>query len=259
MLFESVSVFFCAQSSYSNPLDMSSSYDGGYPHRYNEATLTSTIITSTDPIPIPVPIHNNTPAIVGGVVGGIAVLALGGLGVFFMMRRRNRTSTEGGGGTGKNNGIVPGIPVMEENPGASVVMPGGGGGGGNQPMYNPAHSTQGQPQPQQSGIYGYPPDKGGPDGTYGHHQGAAPAYPGSPVSALTEPNRMSMMAPASPSTMQGGSPFQFAHPRDSSVSGASMYGGVPPTVVEAGGEAVNPLGVPGGHVNHRGEFHEMSS
>lgn len=229
---------------------------------------------------------SNIGAIVGGAVGGTAVVAIIGFGAFFLMRRRNNNNNNnnngnndnGNGNNNTNNNFPPGNPPMQQQPGmmgAAAV----GGGAAHQSVYNPAY---GQPQQQQQ-MYGFPPEKTTMDTTsmYGQppqqHQ-QVPAYPGSPVSAMTEPSRVSMLppAPASPSAQLGASgPYQHPQLTGSSLSsgtvpgsagggGGMMYGGagvpgVPPTVHEAGGDAVNAFHSHGSNANHHGQFHEMPS
>lgn len=266
--FGSVSAYICDNTRESFTMDALTNYFGGDARQYSQVALllsdgalyitSSTPTTSTTPIstgpttttplppptptpPVPPPHPNIIPATVGGAIGGAAILILGALGVFFMMRRRKRSA----------NDIQPEVVqhMQQRHSSQMGILP--PGGGTNHSTHNLEHPSPGQQQQQ---MYGFSPDKGVFSTTPAQQQ-AVPAYPG-PVSPMTETGRMSLsMPPASPSTVLDGSSFQFSHHRGSSFGDA---GGVPPTVLEAGGEPVGAAMVPGANTNHHGQFYEMS-
>jgi hypothetical protein len=180
--------------------------------------------------------------IVGGVVGGVAALGLIGLGTFFLIRR-NR------------NG-----------PASTGAAAAGGSGPGQQPP------MQQQPQPGAPGYpqqtYGYPPQQG-----QEYYGGASPRPDQKPagfVDMVPVPDRHDSTSPVSQfsdsrysNVQQMGVPPQpQPQPPHSPVSTltSSNWGSqpgqpnVPPTVHEAGGNAVGERDY---NANHRGQFHEL--
>jgi hypothetical protein len=192
--------------------------------------MSTTITTSSTTTPgpynttSPSPASNNTPAIVGGVVGGVAVLVICALGVFFMMRRKKRNTS----------GSQPEVQTMQQQPSPLGITP--SGGEVDHPTYKPGYPSPGQQQEMYSGS----PDKA-VVWTTTSHPPAAPSY-SCPVSPLTETGRLSMVQPASPPTGHDPSSVQFSQHRGSSFADP---GGVPPTVLEADGEAVDAAMAPG--------------
>jgi hypothetical protein len=113
------------------------------PNNFTATTSDVAVVTITptpSPTPTPKP-SNNTGAIAGGVVGGLAVLglAIGGV-IFLLMRRKKNKSPD----TGHHNAD---IPVLQE----TSYYKGPGGSTGNAPaQYNQPQYNQPQHQPQQA-------------------------------------------------------------------------------------------------------------
>ncbi|KAK6078003.1 hypothetical protein SCUP234_06377 [Seiridium cupressi] len=190
----------------------------------------------------------NIGAIVGGVVGGVAVLALVAFGIWFMVRRSKKNKT-----AATASAAPAAYPQMQQSPPPGAPSPGpmGGAAAGHQSVYNPQY-------PQQPGQqYPSPQSYQSPqDGAYFHSQekpaepyvvGQAPMQPTSPMSQATDP-RLSMQPSSPTSTMQS---FQ---PQHTGGTYPSQNPSVPSTVYEAGGDAV---GNQGHNANHRGQFHEL--
>ncbi|KAI5926101.1 hypothetical protein F4810DRAFT_625385 [Camillea tinctor] len=189
--------------------------------------------------------------IVGGVVGGVAVLALIGLGIFFIIRHNKK----------KKNNNTPGAqqPEVQQNPGSNGPTPGVAAAAYAQPPYNNQQQPgYGGPQPQ-SPPQGYPPQSGyfpGADQKPAGFVAMAPTSPPnrhdstSPVSQFTDPSHQSMpyppQQPTSPtSTINSWQPQQQQQQYQT-----------PPTVHEAGGNAVGDRDY---NANHHGQFHELGS
>ncbi|KAI1329302.1 hypothetical protein F5Y16DRAFT_106025 [Xylariaceae sp. FL0255] len=172
-------------------------------------------------------------AIVGGVVGGVAVIVIAALGIFFLVRYKKNK---------KEATAPPTQPMQQNNMGPAGNGPAPGQGGAfppQQPTYA-QQPYQHTPSPQQSyyndqkpaGFVGLAPV---PD----RNQSASPmsthSNPHSPVSSMH-----SSWAPQTPAQQYNN--MQPAH-------------NVPPTVYEAGGNAIG--GPTDLNSNHHGQFHEM--
>ncbi|KAI1106742.1 hypothetical protein F4804DRAFT_299716, partial [Jackrogersella minutella] len=186
----------------------------------------------------------NVGAIAGGVVGGVAGLALIGLGIFFLIRHNSKKSKDAAA-------AAAGAPQMQQGPGTN-------GGPGQPPVagfqqqpYNPHFSQQ---YPQQ----GHYPDPNNPGGFV-----SAAALEldrnssTSPVSQLADSsNRPGSFQPTSPSSTINSN---WQQNPQGGVAGYppqqhSPQPNVPPTVFEAGG---NVVGERDYNANHHGQFHEL--
>ncbi|KAI1266218.1 hypothetical protein F5Y18DRAFT_23865 [Xylariaceae sp. FL1019] len=174
---------------------------------------------------------SNTPVgpIVGGVVGGVAVIALVGLGIFFILRHKKKadpaTSTQ---------------PMEQNNP---MIPPGGGAPGQYPPQQQYAYGQDPYGQSPQPGYYQPTPDQ------------KATGFVGS----APTPDRYDSTSPPSQYT----DPRMSTHPHSPTSTLHSNWGqqgqqqgvpGVPPTVHEAGGNAV---GSNEANQHHHGQFHEL--
>ncbi|KAI1281772.1 hypothetical protein F5Y07DRAFT_269548 [Xylaria sp. FL0933] len=182
--------------------------------------------------------------IVGGVVGGVGGLALIGLAIFFIVRHSNK----------KKRDAAASAPPMQQTPGAggAAQPPPGAPGYPPQQGYNgaPAYDQppyQQHPTPPQQGYYPSPEQKPGgfvsltPTGVPDRNDST------SPVSQFSSDARHSVQQPQSPtSTLSSNWGPQPGQP------GAAPN--VPPTVHEAGGNAVGERDY---NSNHHGQFHEM--
>ncbi|SPJ75450.1 uncharacterized protein FTOL_05181 [Fusarium torulosum] len=105
--------------------------------RSRESIVTNTDTTTTSVVPVPTHKSKSTPvgAIVGGVVGGLALIGFIGIGVFFLLRRRRSTPAAN---------PAPAPPVM-----AQQQMP-------PAPPMNQNHYPQQQPYPPVISSYPVP-------------------------------------------------------------------------------------------------------
>ncbi|OTB05437.1 hypothetical protein M426DRAFT_140061 [Hypoxylon sp. CI-4A] len=208
--------------------------------------------SSVDP-PEPKKSSTNIGAIVGGVVGGVAGLALIGLGIFFLVRHNQKkkqaaAAAAAGGAPGQ-----PPAPQMQQGPGPNGPPVAAAAG---YPHYSQQYSPQLQ---QQQGYYSDPSKPGG-------FTSVAPTVipdrndSTSPVSQFTD-NRMSTASPTS--TVNSGWPQQQqqqpgvvgGYPGPQQQQQQQGVLNVPPTVHEAGGNAVGERDYNG---NYHGQLHEMS-
>ncbi|OTA94031.1 hypothetical protein M434DRAFT_395100 [Hypoxylon sp. CO27-5] len=274
--FDGIMDYYCDTLSASTPQQLYTTYDGETDGR----TFTPVVVTldattspshsTTTPIdnendnastssstnpPVPTSPENNggnvgskssTPVgpIVGGVVGGVGGLALIGLGIFFLIRHNNNKKNVPPPQPAAQVSQVPGVP-----PGV------GGAGYGQQPPYDPHFSQQYPNQP--SSPPGYPPqgyyaDASKPGGFAMVGQVPDRNNSTSPVSTQYADNRPQSLQPTSPTStinsnwQQGaaGYPPQQHSPQPN----------VPPTVHEAGGNAVGERDY---NANHHGQLHEL--
>ncbi|CAK7216023.1 hypothetical protein SCUCBS95973_002664 [Sporothrix curviconia] len=238
---------------------------------------------SSTPTPTPAPAKksSNTGAIAGGVVGGVAGLALIGLAIFFILRRQRKNSamTPAAGAPGAPGAAAPGAapaagPGGAPLAGAAVAGAAVAGSPGMQqvntpppqPYYDPsktpeyAYAGQGSPQPGQQPYYQGQPQPYPPQQPYYAAAAVAPS-----------PDRTESASP-----LGAGSPMHDYHLSSVSATGSSPYTGaispqttgntgsmgvgvipgqaqVPATIHEAGG---NAIGVH--NDNHHGEMHELA-
>lgn len=186
--------------------------------------------------------------IVGGVVGGVAVLALIGFGIFFLVRHNKKKKaataaastqpmqqTGAGGGPG---GVPPGAPGYPPQGGYPAQY-------GQPPQQYPPQ----QPSPQPY----FPNDAQKPTGFVGMGPTAVPDRHDStsPVSQFSDPRHNSTQPHSPTSTLNNGHASWTPQPGQ----GQPMSPNVPPTVHEAGG---NVVGERDYNANHRGQFHEMA-
>ncbi|KAI0113718.1 hypothetical protein GGR51DRAFT_21669 [Nemania sp. FL0031] len=181
--------------------------------------------------------------IVGGVVGGVAALALLGLAIFFLVRHNNN----------KKKVTSPEQPPMQQQPqqppapGAGAGYPPQQGGYTNGAAYGqPPYAQQTPPPPQgyyppgteqkPAGFVGLTPVAGVPD----RHDST------SPVSQFSDPRHSTQ--PHSPTSTLNSNWGAQQPPMPASPN-------VPPTVHEAGGNAVGDRDY---NSNHHGQFHEMA-
>ncbi|KAH8655332.1 hypothetical protein BX600DRAFT_525283 [Xylariales sp. PMI_506] len=178
------------------------------------STSTNSVATES-----PVPPSTPTGAIAGGVVGGVAVIALIGFGIWFMMRRR------------KNAAAPPTTTAWSNQPYA---------GHPSQPAAPGPYSPTAPMHPQMAagGAYFVPPE-----------QAKSPAM----SQTSNAYHRDSMLSTVSPTS--SAPPYQPPLANYSMPTGnASGPNNIPPTVHEAGGDAVGSNGQKG---NHHGEIYEM--
>ncbi|KAI5864265.1 hypothetical protein GGS23DRAFT_595900 [Durotheca rogersii] len=267
--FSGIIDYYCDTSSYSTPQQIYTTWSGENDGRMFTpvvVNLDESITTLTTPLPgggsnsdgesssstaPPVPTlpgdnsgssgssgsSTNIGAIVGGVVGGVAGLALIGLGIFFLVRYSKK----------KDNAPPQQLALpMAQAPGPDVPP----GPGGFQQSYNPHYSQPYPPSyPPQPSYYTDPTKPGG--------LAAAPAQlpdrngSTSPLSQHTD-NRQSAQPTSPTSTINSG--WQQHPPQAAPYSGQPSPN-IPPTVHEAGGNAV---GVRDYNANHHGQLHELS-
>ncbi|KAI1655770.1 hypothetical protein F4813DRAFT_153413 [Daldinia decipiens] len=181
----------------------------------------------------------NVGAIAGGVVGGVAALALIGLGIFFLIRHNNKKK--------RNITAQPPAAQMQQGagPGMPPTQPVAGAAGYQQP-YNPHYSQQ----------YA-PPPPGHPQQPYYADQNKPAQFPDrndstSPVNSQFTDNRQSLQPTSPTSTVNSGwqpnQPYPGQQP--------SPVPNVPPTVHEAGG---NVVGERNYNDNHHGQLHELGN
>ncbi|GAP83858.1 putative duf1620 domain-containing protein [Rosellinia necatrix] len=178
-------------------------------------------------------------AIVGGVVGGVAVIALIGLGIFFILRHNKK----------KNPPVNPEQSMQQAAAAGGTAPPATGAPGYPPQAYNNAnYGQQGYQQPPTS-PQTYFPQEQKPAGFVGIAPTVVPDRHDStsPISQFSDP-RHSTQPPHSPT-----STLNAANWTPQPVQPVSP--GVPPNVHEAGG---NIVGARDYNANHRGQFHEMA-
>ncbi|KAI0850198.1 hypothetical protein F5Y00DRAFT_43436 [Daldinia vernicosa] len=194
----------------------------------------------------------NVGAIAGGVVGGVAGLALIGLGIFFLIRHNNkkkRDITAQPPAAQMQQGGGPGMPPTQPVPGAA----------GYQQPYSPHYSQQYPPPPPGYPQQPYYADQNKPAGFTSVAPGQLPDRNGStsPTNSQFTDNRQSSLQqqPTSPtSTVNSGwQPNQQPYPGQQQPSPVPN---VPPTVHEAGG---NVVGERNYNDNHHGQLHELGN
>ncbi|KAI0381508.1 hypothetical protein F5Y04DRAFT_62757 [Hypomontagnella monticulosa] len=192
----------------------------------------------------------NVGAIAGGVVGGVAGLALIGLGIFFLVRHNKKKKAA--------DGANPPAAQMQQNIPPTGQVPPTGGAAGYQPPYDPHMSQQ---YPQQSPSPGYPPQ------AYYPGQDKPVGFAAvTPPTGQVVPDRNNSTSPVSQFTDNRGS-FQPTSPTSTISSNwhqnqPGVYPqqqqqaapNVPPTVHEAGG---NVVGERDYNANHHGQLHEL--
>ncbi|KAI0843350.1 hypothetical protein F5Y06DRAFT_291259 [Hypoxylon sp. FL0890] len=278
--FDGIMDYYCDTLSFSTPQQLYTTYDGETDGRtftpvvvtldettslFHSTTTTpvdnggddTSTSSSTNP-PVPTSPNNNggnggskssTPVgpIVGGVVGGVGGIALIGLGIFFLIRHINKK---------KDAPAVQPAPQMAQGPGVPPGAPGiAGAGYGSQPTYDPYgqqyQNQPGSPQGYPPQVYYSDPSKPVSFATVGQVPDRNNST--SPVSTQYADNRPQSMQPTSPTStvnsnwQQGvaGYPVQQHSPQPN----------VPPTVHEAGGNAVGERDY---NSNHHGQLHELS-
>lgn len=231
--------------------------------------------TSVAPAPAK---KSNTGAIAGGVVGGVAGLALIGAAVFFILRsQRKKNGMQGSPGAAPG---APGGPGGAPLAGAAVAGAAAGGVAGaaspgmsqvNTPPPQPyyvdptktpeyAYAGQGSPQPGQQPYYQgqqpYPPQQ-----PYYAANAVAPSPDRTdstspmPVGSSVQDYRMSSISAAGSSPYTGAiSPQTTGNTAVANVAGGHPQ--VPATIHEAGGNAVG--GAQDFNANHHGEMHELA-
>ncbi|KAK6955372.1 hypothetical protein Daesc_003007 [Daldinia eschscholtzii] len=194
----------------------------------------------------------NVGAIAGGVVGGVAGLALIGLGIFFLIRHNNKK---------KRNitGQQP-APQMQQGPGTGMppTQPGAAAAGYQQPPYNPHYSQQYSPPPPGYPQQAYYADQNKPGG-FASVAPAAAQLPDrndstSPTNSQFTDNRQSIQQQPTSPTSTINSNWQQNQPYPGQQS--PPIPNVPPTVHEAGG---NVVGERNYNDNHHGQLHELGS
>ncbi|OCK88769.1 uncharacterized protein K441DRAFT_700303 [Cenococcum geophilum 1.58] len=91
------------------------------------ASLSTTTTPTPTPTPTPMPTPTPAGAIAGGVVGGIAVLAALGFGIFYLLTRRRRENASGASGFARDGPAGGPPPVDPKPPINSSVGPAGNG------------------------------------------------------------------------------------------------------------------------------------
>ncbi|KAH8649963.1 hypothetical protein BX600DRAFT_517186 [Xylariales sp. PMI_506] len=182
-------------------------------------------------------------AIVGGTVGGVAIIALVGFGVWFV-KRRNKKPDHGS----SSAHVQPSFAQVQ--PGSDPSAPFGGSAHMHQPLHGSAQAilAPGYAQPPVAGggaVYpGAAVDVDQKSGVMSSSTLSSYGMPTSPTqSSMSDPHRLSLQPISPVPTGQG-------YPQTPPAQG----GNVPPTVYEAGGDA---FGDNGTHPNHRGQFHEV--
>ncbi|KAI1388299.1 uncharacterized protein F4822DRAFT_241342 [Hypoxylon trugodes] len=189
----------------------------------------------------------NVGAIAGGVVGGVAGLALIGVGIFFLVRHNKKKKADAAAAAAANPQMQgpggPGSPPIAGAPGFPQQP---------QPPYNPHYSQQ-YPLQGQPGYYPDPTKPGG-------FATVAPAQlpdRNDSTSPMSD-GRHSMQPPTSPtSTLHSG----WNQNQQAGAYGVQQQNtpppnavNVPPTVHEAGG---NVVGERDYNANHHGQLHEL--
>ncbi|KAI1780470.1 hypothetical protein F4818DRAFT_6493 [Hypoxylon cercidicola] len=173
----------------------------------------------------------NVGAIAGGVVGGVVVLALLGVGLFFLIRHNKKKKAAAAAAAAA--GTQPPMTQPPQGP-----MPPGAGGYQQQ---DPHYSQQYAPQPPPQGYY---PDASKPGGF-------------ASVAPTLVPDRNNSTSPISQFT-DGRQSYQPTSPTSTVHSNwqqqTQTQPNVPPTVHEAGG---NVVGERDYNANHHGQLHEL--
>ncbi|KAH7035937.1 uncharacterized protein B0I36DRAFT_382547 [Microdochium trichocladiopsis] len=218
---------------------------------------TNLVTVTPSPTPTPAPVNNgssstNTGAIAGGVVGGVAVLALVGLAVWLVRRRDKKRNGN------NNNNIDNG---GHNAPSAYGQHPGGGGGPQPPPQQWQQQQWQHPQHPEMSAVVEHHPGGGvggwGAANELGAQNKPTPYHKeleASPT-GTTDPGTVSV-APYT-SVHEVPSPYR---PDEAATGAGSPWAPPPPApppavASEAGGDAV---GVYGRQEHHRGQFHELS-
>ncbi|KAI2473422.1 hypothetical protein F4781DRAFT_427436 [Annulohypoxylon bovei var. microspora] len=198
----------------------------------------------------------NVGAIAGGVVGGVAGLALIGVGIFFLIRHNSQKKKKAAAAAA----AAAAAPPMQQGPPGA---PGAGAAGFQQQQqpYNPHYSQQYPSQPGSPPGFppqtAYYPDPSKPGGFI-----AVPAEAPdrnsstSPVSQLDSTNRPGSMQPTSPTSTINSTWLQSQGVAGYPPQQPSPQPNVPPTVHEAGG---NVVGERDYNSNHHGQLHELGS
>ncbi|CAK7208700.1 hypothetical protein SBRCBS47491_000180 [Sporothrix bragantina] len=242
----------------------------------------NTTPTPTPPTPTPTPApkkSTNTGAIAGGVVGGVAGLALIGAAIFFILRhqRKNSAMTPAAGAPGAAGaapGGAPGVgPGGAPLAGAAVAGAAAAGSPGmsqvNTPPPQPyyadpsktpeyAYAGQGSPQPGQQPYYQGQPQPYPPQQPYYAAAAVAPSPDRTdstsplPAGSSMHDYRLSSVSAAGSSPYAGAiSPQTTGHTSAMGVMPGQAQ--VPPTIHEAGGNAIGVA-----NENHHGEMHELA-
>ncbi|KAK3949346.1 hypothetical protein QBC32DRAFT_266931 [Pseudoneurospora amorphoporcata] len=230
---------------------------------------------------------NNIGAIVGGVVGGLAVIGLVILGIVWMVRRKKRTNTPDTPATSAAAAAAPpggGHPGLANSPPPQPSSSPGNGGNLDPALNNNSHNSYyyagGTPDPNKVPVMTqhYPASASPPppsaDYNNNYNHGQHPQWNnqnpnGSPTSGYIPPS-----SPAStlmsgggyqPSSVGGGGGAPMGHPHHmsgQSFTGVSPMGGQGP-IYGPGGQPVyeaasNAVGGPQElNANHRGQMHEL--
>lgn len=217
------------------------------------------VVTVTSSATITPSSDSSTPVgpIVGGVVGGVAALGLGALGVFMLLRRRKdkdgyspppgqQAAMAGAGGAG-GAGVVGTFPPQSPAPGFGPASPAVGAGGA---AMGGAYGGYGGQQPQQ----GYGGPQGGPQG-YPQNYANQPGY--NPQGAPYNPYGTSA-SPGSAGPTHSGGPWSSATATPpAGVAGGVVGQGVAGTPSpaqhwygDAGKEGAAAMGGAGGYANN---------
>ncbi|KAL7624340.1 hypothetical protein AAE478_005902 [Parahypoxylon ruwenzoriense] len=278
--FDGIVDYYCDSLSYSTPQQLYTTWNGEDDGRsFTPVVVTLDDSTATNPTPLPTPGINengsggdssssstnpsgpasptnntsnsgssasstNVGAIVGGVVGGVAGLALIGLGIFFLILHTNNKK--------RNAAAQPPAAQMMQAPGPN----GPSGPGGYQQPYDP-HLSQ---QYAQGAPPAYPPqqqyysDQNKPGGLAAVMPAQLPDRNDStsPISQYTD-NRQSVQPTSPTSTINSG--WQQNQQQQPGPYPAQFSPNIPPTVYEAGGNAIGERDY---NSNHHGQLHEMS-
>lgn len=247
--------YFCGSQSASSVQLAETTFQG-----QTGRTLTQTVLTDSVPIsrptttssssptstPPPAASSSSTPigAIVGGVVGGVAVLGLLGLGAFYLHRQRKNKTTKFS-------------PVPLQPPPAETTQLGNIGGGGGGGLSGPP-SPYFTPDPSAAGAVPGTPGTPGIGAKPGHHSmvsnysGYSSATgPGGPVSPPLQPPGMGpggyLVPPGAGMAGGGGGQSSHYHPSAAAAHPGHPGGGFgQPVIYEAEGRPVE--GHPGvGH------------
>ncbi|KAH7039830.1 uncharacterized protein B0I36DRAFT_378938 [Microdochium trichocladiopsis] len=226
----------------------------------SSTSSTSTISTpatssSTSTTPVPAPSQgSSTPigAIVGGVVGGVALIALIAFGIWFMKSRQKKAAS-----------AAEAQAMMNQNTGAGGPH---AGVPGMAPMQSPYTTGAGQyppsgynPNPQYTGSVVGPDPSVSPNPGMSYYQD--PTKQGFQQNVTPDAHRQSYQqgpVPAAWAQHTGGSGHQPSQHTGSSATAAQQYpqhSGSQPTYYEASG---NPIGANDPNPNHRGQLHELS-
>lgn len=195
--------------------------------------------------------------IVGGVVGGVAVLALVGFGIFFLVRHNKKKAAAAAAAAASTQPMQqtaaggPGGMPSPPPPGAPGYPPQGGYPGPYDQHQNQYQNQNLYPQQQPSPQPYFPNDAQKPTGFVGMAPTAVPDRHDStsPTSQFSDPRHSTQ--PHSPTSTLNNHASWTPQPGQ---PGQPMSPNVPPTVHEAGG---NVVGERDYNANHRGQFHEM--